>query len=129
MESDSSPKADAALSPRAVTLVDLAKAAGVSRTTASNAFNRPDQLSPKLRARVLKIADKMGYAGPNPMARMLRTGQAGSIGVVFGHSLTVGFTVPTAIASLTSGGGRTRAGTTASTSTGDDGSVTFELNP
>ena len=85
---------------RNVTLLDLARAAGVSRTTASNAFNRPDQLSPKLRARVLEIADKMGYAGPNPMARMLRTGRAGSIGVVFGKSLTYGFTDPTSIAFL-----------------------------
>ncbi|MEO1250554.1 MAG: LacI family DNA-binding transcriptional regulator [Pseudomonadota bacterium] len=87
-------------SQRATTLLDLARAAGVSRTTASNAFNRPDQLSPKLRARVLEIADKMGYAGPNPMARMLRTGRAGSIGVVFGKSLTYGFTDPTSIAFL-----------------------------
>lgn len=86
--------------PRTVTLIDLARAAGVSRTTASNAFNRPDQLSPKLRARVLKTAETIGYAGPNPMARMLRTGRAGSIGVVFGQSLTFGFTDPTAIAFL-----------------------------
>jgi DNA-binding LacI/PurR family transcriptional regulator len=86
--------------PKPATLIDLARAAGVSRTTASNAFNRPDQLSPKLRARVLKIADNMGYAGPHPMARMLRTGRAGSIGVVFGQSLTFGFTDPTAIAFL-----------------------------
>ena len=38
------------------TLLDVARAAGVSRTTVSNAFNRPDQLSAQLRERVLAIA-------------------------------------------------------------------------
>ncbi len=59
------------------TLLDVARAAGVSRTTVSNAFNRPDQLSAGLRGRVLATARALGYAGPNPVARMLRTGRVG----------------------------------------------------
>jgi DNA-binding LacI/PurR family transcriptional regulator len=82
------------------TLLDVARAAGVSRTTVSNAFNRPDQLSAELRERVLATAKKLGYAGPNPMARMLRTGRAGTIGVVFSDRLTYAVTDPAAVAFL-----------------------------
>ncbi len=82
------------------TLLDVARVAGVSRTTASNAFNRPDQLSSALRGKVLEVARDLGYAGPNPMARMLRTGRAGAIGVVFPEPVTYAFTDPVAIALL-----------------------------
>jgi DNA-binding LacI/PurR family transcriptional regulator len=85
--------------PRAAspTLLDVARAAGVSRTTVSNAFNRPDQLSAELRERVLTTARELGYAGPNPMARMLRTGRAGAIGVVFSDRLPYAVTDPAAV--------------------------------
>lgn len=86
--------------PKFATLQDIAKALGVSRTTVSNAFNRPDQLSPELRQKVLNAATEMGYPGPNPMARMLRTGQSGAIGVVFSESLLYAFSDPVAIAFL-----------------------------
>ena len=79
------------------TLLDVARAAKVSRTTASNAFNRPDQLSAALRTKVLEVARALGYAGPNPMARMLRTGRAGAIGVVFSDRLTYAVTDPAAV--------------------------------
>jgi DNA-binding LacI/PurR family transcriptional regulator len=82
------------------TLLDVARAAGVSRTTASNAFNRPDQLSAALRDKVLGVARELGYTGPNPMARMLRTGRAGAIGVVFPEPVTYAFNDPFAIALL-----------------------------
>jgi len=64
------------------TLKDVAKAVGVSHTTVSNAFSRPDQLSPNLRERILTAARSMSYPGPNPAARMLRTGFAKTIAVV-----------------------------------------------
>src|ERR687896_656680 len=48
-----------------VTLATVAKALGVSRTTVSNAYNRPDQLSPELRERVLETARELGYHGPD----------------------------------------------------------------
>lgn len=83
-----------------ITLRDIAKAIGVSRTTVSNAFNRPDQLSPELRERVLRVAKDMGYCGPNPMARMLRTGQTGTIGLVFAEALPYAFSDQVAIALL-----------------------------
>lgn len=85
---------------KSVTLQDIAAALGVSRTTVSNAFNRPDQLSPELRDKVMAMAKAMNYPGPNPMARMLRTGEAGAIGLVFSESLSYAFSDPVAIAFL-----------------------------
>jgi DNA-binding LacI/PurR family transcriptional regulator len=72
---------------RRLTLRDLAESLGVSKTTISNAFSRPDQLSPDLRDRVLEAARAAGYAGPDPVARMLRTGRAGALGLVLPESL------------------------------------------
>ena len=72
---------------RRITLQDLAAQLGISKTTVSNAFGRPDQLSPELRERVLSAARDAGYAGPDPVARMLRTGRAGAIGLVLPESL------------------------------------------
>lgn len=83
-----------------LTLDDIATAIGVSRTTVSNAFNRPDQLSHALREKVLGAAREMGYPGPNPLARNLRTGRAGAIGLVFSEVLTYAFSDPTTVAFL-----------------------------
>lgn len=71
----------------AITLLDVARAAGVSRTTASNAFNDPSQLSRSLRERVLGVAKDLGYAGPSPTARAMRSGRTMMAGVVFEESL------------------------------------------
>ena len=59
---------------RRATLASLAAELNVSRTTVSNAYNRPDQLSAELRERVLSTAKQLGYPGPDPVARSLRTG-------------------------------------------------------
>ena len=52
-----------------VTLQTIADRLKVSRTTVSNAFSRPDQLTPKLRNKVLATAEELGYCGPDPAAR------------------------------------------------------------
>src|SRR2546430_16684664 len=65
---------------RQATLASLAAELGVSRTTVSNAYNRPDQLSPELRRRVLETARRLGYSGPDPGARSLRTPKARAVG-------------------------------------------------
>ena len=56
------------------TLQTIADRVGVSRATVSNAFSRPDQLSAVLRARILTVAEELGYVGPDPTARMLARG-------------------------------------------------------
>lgn len=71
------------------------RAQGV-RTTVSNAFNRPDQLSADLRERVLATAKRLGYAGPDPVARSLRTRKAGAVGLVMAEPLTYFFSDPAA---------------------------------
>jgi DNA-binding LacI/PurR family transcriptional regulator len=73
------------------TLQTVADELGVSRATVSNAYNRPDQLSPALRERVLAAARRLGYAGPDPAARGLRRGQTGTIGVLVGETLSYAF--------------------------------------
>ena len=54
----------------------------VSWTTISNAYNRPDQLSADLRERIFATAKRLGYPGPDPVARSLRTCRAGAVGSV-----------------------------------------------
>ena len=77
-----------------MTLQTIADALGVSRTTVSNAYNRPDQLAPELRRKVLEIAKELGYAGPDPAARRLRSGRRGAIGLMFSERLSYAFTDP-----------------------------------
>src|ERR1700712_2304461 len=80
-----------------VTLATVARAVGVSATTVSNAYNRPHKLTPALRERILEAARSLGYPGPDPAARSLRRGRAGSIGLLFGEALTYAFQDPVAI--------------------------------
>ena len=75
------------MSKRSTTLASLAAELGVSRTTVSNAYNRPDQLAPATRERILAAAAARGYAGPDPTARSLRTRRQGSVGVLLTEHL------------------------------------------
>jgi DNA-binding LacI/PurR family transcriptional regulator len=79
------------------TLQTVADTVGVSRSTVSNAYARPDQLSPQLRQRIFEVAHRLGYPGPNPTARSLRRGRAGAIGVLFAPDLSYAFTDPYAV--------------------------------
>ncbi|HEY9415008.1 MAG TPA: LacI family DNA-binding transcriptional regulator [Pseudonocardia sp.] len=85
---------------RPATLASLAAELGVSRTTVSNAYNRPDQLSPQLRTRVLDAARRMGYPGPDPVARSLRTRQARAVGLLLTEELSFAFRDPAALGFL-----------------------------
>jgi DNA-binding LacI/PurR family transcriptional regulator len=68
--------------------------------TVSNAFNRPDQLSPDLRTRVLERAAKMGYTGPDAIARQLRSGRTNTFAVAFEEKLSYAFSDPFSVAWL-----------------------------
>lgn len=83
-----------------ITQQDIAKVMGVSVMTVSNAFNRPDQLSPDLRTRVLERAAKMGYTGPDAVARQLRSGKTNTFAVVFEERLSYAFSDPFSVAWL-----------------------------
>ncbi len=79
------------------TLQTIAEAVGVSRSTVSNAYSNPDQLSAELRDKIFEVARQLGYPGPNPAARTLRRGRAGAIGVLFTDTLPYAFTDPYAV--------------------------------
>lgn len=79
------------MAQRRGTLASIAAEVGVSRTTVSNAYNHPDQLSPELRERILAAARARGYTGPDPTARSLRTRQAGAVGVILTEHLAYAF--------------------------------------
>lgn len=83
--------------PTRPTLETIARAVGVSRATVSNAYNRPDQLSTSLRDRILETAASLGYGGPDPAARSLRTGRAGAVGVLMCDRLSYAFSDPAAV--------------------------------
>ena len=86
--------------PRRVRLRDVAERAGVSVGSASQAFSRPELVSDGVRARVLEAAKELGYGGPDPAARRLRTGRAGALGMIFSERLRYQFTDPAAPAFL-----------------------------
>jgi LacI family transcriptional regulator len=62
-----------------VTIVDIAKAAGVSRQTVTRALNGLGDVSPETRERVQRISEELGYR-PNRYARSL-------VGRTFPHTL------------------------------------------
>lgn len=60
------------------TIADVARAAGVSRTTVSHALNGLGKVDPRTRERVKRVAGELGYR-PNLRAQRLRRGQAKAI--------------------------------------------------
>src|SRR5689334_5260471 len=83
-----------------VTLQQVAAELGVSAKTVSNAYSRPDQLSAALRARVLEVAERLGYPGPDPLAAGLRRGRVGALGVAYANALSYAFDDPVSVALL-----------------------------
>ena len=63
------------------TISDVAGEAGVSRSTVSRVFLHPHLVAPEARRRVLEAAEVLGYE-PNPVARSLRSGTTGNLGLV-----------------------------------------------
>ncbi len=82
------------------TLQTVARAAGVSPMTVSNAYNRPDQLSAETREKVLRIARELGYSGPDPAGRSLRRRRTDTVGVLLTERLPYAFTDPGMVAFL-----------------------------
>lgn len=68
-------------SEKTIKLRDVAKAAGVSQGTASNAFSRPEIVREEVREHVLKVAKELGYSGPSITGRLLRGGKVNAVGV------------------------------------------------
>lgn len=86
---------------RTIKLRDVATAAGVSQGTVSNVFNRPERVREAVRDRVHEAAKALGYAGPNPQGRLLRTGKVNAIGFAADQPLDYFFVDPWARRLLT----------------------------
>jgi DNA-binding LacI/PurR family transcriptional regulator len=82
--------------PSHVTMRQVAAEAGVSVMTVSYTYAQSGRVAAATRARVLAAADRLGYRGPDPVARSLRSGSTGSLGVVLGEHLTYAFEDPQA---------------------------------
>lgn len=68
---------------------ELAQIAGVSAATVSRSLTGTGKIAPATRERIRKLADELGFR-PSVMARNLRTGRTGTIGVIvpLGHEKT-----------------------------------------
>ena len=66
---------------KSVSVVDVARAAGVSLGTVSNALNRPERVKPETLERVHNAIATLGFVR-NEAARQLRAGRSRSIGLV-----------------------------------------------
>lgn len=73
---------------------DVTEAVGVSQAAVSYAYNRPEKLSKSQRTRIFEVAGELGYAGPDPAARGLRTGKVGALGLLLTDSLSYAFHDP-----------------------------------
>lgn len=77
--------------PRRATLADVARAAGVSSSTASVVFSGKTKVSDATSERVRAASVELGYTGPDPMAASLRTGRSGIVAVVLEGQLRTAF--------------------------------------
>ncbi len=78
---------------RRITINEIARKAGVSKTAVSFAFNNPERISKDTYERIMEIANELGYV-PDPVARTLTTKKIGSIGFLIPHSIPVAFKNP-----------------------------------
>jgi len=76
-----------------LTLEDVAKKAGVSRSTVSRVVNDYANISDDVRQRVLKVIEETGYR-PNAAARALASQRSRIIGLILPHSVSMLFTDP-----------------------------------
>lgn len=65
----------------AVTLKQISKAAGVTTATVSRALNGKPGVGPRMRARITRLAEELGYT-PDAQARALVTGRVPFLGLV-----------------------------------------------
>ncbi|MEL7975479.1 LacI family DNA-binding transcriptional regulator [Isoptericola sp. F-RaC21] len=79
------------------TLARVAELAGVSVSTASLAFSGAGPITAETRDKVLAAAGELGYSGPNPLGRQLRSGRSGIVGVVLGDQPGRAFRDPVAV--------------------------------
>jgi LacI family transcriptional regulator len=73
-----------------LTLEEIGRQAGVSRSTVSRVINNHESVSPEVRARVLQVVEETGYR-PHPAARSLAARRTQVLGLVLPHTLPAFF--------------------------------------
>lgn len=81
MSASNAEKETASNGKRQVTSYDVARLAGVSQSAVSRCFKPGASVSKKMRARVMKAVDELGYQ-PNAIARGLITRRSNMVGVI-----------------------------------------------
>jgi LacI family transcriptional regulator len=76
-----------------LTLEEIAKLAGVSRSTVSRVINNHVSVRPTVRERVLQVIEETGYH-PDPAARWLASQRSGILGLVVPRAIQFLFTDP-----------------------------------
>ena len=76
-----------------LTILDVAREAGVSKTAVSFAFNSPQRLAAATLKKILAIAETLGYV-PDPTARRLARRSSGNLGVLIPQTLPEAFVHP-----------------------------------
>ncbi|MBZ9599653.1 MULTISPECIES: LacI family DNA-binding transcriptional regulator [Streptomyces] len=75
------------MNARTVTLLDVARAAGVSKSTVSDALQGSGRVAEATRDRVHEVAERLGYR-PNSAARRLRRASTGAVGLYLPQTAT-----------------------------------------
>ncbi|HJZ48388.1 MAG TPA: LacI family DNA-binding transcriptional regulator, partial [Roseiflexaceae bacterium] len=76
-----------------VTISQIAKEAGVSKTAVSFAFNDPSQLSPNTVRHIREIAEQLGYT-PDPIARSMTTRRTNALGLLLPQDIATALANP-----------------------------------
>ncbi len=76
-----------------VTITQIAKEAGVSKTAVSFAFNAPSQLAPNTVRHIREIAERMGYT-PDPIARSMTTRRTNALGLLLPQDIATALANP-----------------------------------
>src|SRR5690606_5628714 len=79
------------------TMADVATKAGVSLSTVSLTYSGAGPIAPETKARVEQAAADIGYLGPSPQGRALRSGRSHIVGVVIHEKLALAFRDPLAL--------------------------------
>lgn len=75
-------------------MADVAAKAGVSLSTVSLTYSGAGPISPDTKARVEAAAQELGYGGPSPQGRALRSGKSGIVGLVIHEKFARSFRDP-----------------------------------
>jgi alanine racemase len=76
-----------------MTINQIARAAGVSKTAVSFAFNDPSQLAPATVRHILEIAERLGYT-PDPIARSMTTKRTNALGLLLPQDIATALANP-----------------------------------